>query len=145
MTESKINISELIKANIEKAKKIINEREKSINLLTNAFDEINQALGGNLEFTSSTMINGDGDEITKIAVSNKNSRYSESLIWYYFNPEKIFPATFSFLNIIRERCQNVEDVAMFIERLVTNESFMIKVVTISGMNGGEDEDEDIPF
>lgn len=145
MTENKINISELIKANIAKAKEIINAREKSINLLFNAFDEINQALGGNLEFTTSTMIDGDGDEITKIAVSNKNSRYSESLIWYYFNPEKVFPAMFSFQNIIRERCQNIEDVAMFIERLVTNESFMIKVVTISGMNSSEDEVDDIPF
>lgn len=145
MTENKINISELIMANIEKAKEIISAREKSINLLLNAFDEINQAVGGNLEFITSNNVDSDGDEITRIAVSNKNSRYSENLIWYYFNPEKIFPAMFGYQNIITQRCQNIEDVAMFIERLVTNESFMIKVVTISGMNSREDEDQDIPF
>ena len=147
MTESKINISELIRVNIAKAKEIISARDKSISLLFNAFDEINQALGGNLEFTSSNVIDSDGDEITRIAVSNKNSRYSENLLWYYFNPEKIFPAMFSYQNILTERCQSVEDVAVFIERLVTDENFMIKVVTISGMNSSkdEDEDEDIPF
>lgn len=145
MTESKINISELIRANIAKAKEIISARDKAISLLFNAFNEINEALGGNLEFTPSNIIDNDGDEITRIAVSNKNSRYSENLLWYYFNPEKIFPAMFSYQNIITERCESIEDVAVFIERLVTDENFMIKVVTISGMSSSEEETGDLPF
>lgn len=143
MTEKRINISELIKANIAKAKDIISAREKSISLLFNAFDQMNEALGGSLEFTTSKLTDTDGDEITRIVVSNKNSKYSEYLIWYYFDPEKIFPAMFSYQNIITERCESIDDVAVFIERLVTDESFMIKVVTISGMN--DDESHDIPF
>lgn len=143
MTEKRINISELIKANIAKAKDIISAREKSISLLFNAFDQMNEALGGSLEFTTSKLTDTDGDEITRIVASNKNSKYSEYLIWYYFDPEKIFPAMFSYQNIITERCESIDDVAVFIERLVTDESFMIKVVTISGMN--DDESHDIPF
>lgn len=145
MTERKLNISELIKANIAKAKEIISARDKSISLLFNAFDEINEALGGNLEFTTSNVIDNDGDEITRISVSNKNSRYSENLLWYYFNPEKIFPAMFSYQNIITARCDSIEDVVEFIERLVTDENFMIKVVTISSMNNSDDDAQDIPF
>lgn len=143
MTESKINISELIRANIAKAKETISARDKSISLLFNAFDEINKALGESLEFTTSNIIDNDGDEVTTVVVSNKNSRYRENLLWYYFNPEKVFPAMFSYQNIITARCGSIEDVAEFIERLVTDESFMIKVVTISGMNSSEGED--IPF
>lgn len=143
MTEKRINISELIKANIAKAKDIISAREKSISLLFNAFDQMNEALGGSLEFTTTKLTDTDGDEITRIVASNKNSKYSEYLIWYYFDPEKIFPAMFSYQNIITERCESIDDVAVFIERLVTDESFMIKVVTISGMN--DDESHDIPF
>ncbi|ELY5890011.1 hypothetical protein SNN87_004153 [Cronobacter sakazakii] len=145
MTEKKINISELIIANIAKAKEIISARDKSIRLLFNALDEINQALGGSLEFISSNMIDSDGDEITRIAITNKNSRYSENLLWYYFNPEKVFPAMFSYQNIITGRCESIDDVVVFIERLVTDESFMIKVVTISEMNSRENNDQDIPF
>ncbi|QXA94800.1 Uncharacterised protein [Citrobacter braakii] len=145
MTERKLNISELIRANIAKAKEIISAREKSVSLLFNAFDEINQALGGNLEFTASNVIDNDGDEITRVSVSNKNSGYSENLLWYYFNPEKIFPAMFSYQNIITARCDSIEDVLAFIERLVTDENFMIKVVTISSMNNSEDDAQDIPF
>ncbi|MEQ4513008.1 hypothetical protein [Dickeya zeae] len=145
MTESKFNISELIRANIAKAKEIISARDRSISLLFNAFDEINQVLGGNLEFTTSNVIDSDGDEITRVEVSNKNSRYSENLLWYYFNPEKIFPAMFCYQNIITERCESIEDVVVFIERLVTDEKFMIKIVTISDMNSSEDETQDIPF
>ncbi|WP_336286987.1 hypothetical protein [Cronobacter dublinensis] len=145
MTEKKINISELIIANIAKAKEIISARDKSIRLLFNALDEINQALGGNLEFISSNVIDSDGDEITRIAITNKNSRYSENLLWYYFNPEKVFPAMFSYQNIITGRCESIDDVVVFIERLVTDESFMIKVVTISEMNSSEGNAQDIPF
>lgn len=145
MTERKLNISELIRANIAKAKEIISARDKSVSLLFNAFDEINEALGGSLEFTASNVIDNDGDEITRISVSNKNSRYSENLLWYYFNPEKIFPAMFSYQNIITSRCESIEDVVEFIERLVTDENFMIKVVTIASMNNSEDDFQDIPF
>jgi len=145
MTENKINISELIKMNITKAKEIITSKEKSISLLFDALGEINNALGGNLEFIPSNMIDSDGDEITNISISNTNSRYSENLLWYYFNPEKIFPAMFSYQNIITARCNSIEDVALFIERLVTNESFMIKVVTISGMDEKTDDTSEIPF
>lgn len=145
MTERKLNISELIRANIAKAKEIISARDKSVSLLFNAFDEINEALGGNLEFTASNVIDNDGDEITRISVSNKNSRYSENLLWYYFNPEKIFPAMFSYQNIITSRCESIEDVVEFIERLVTDENFMIKVVTIASMNNSENDFQDIPF
>jgi hypothetical protein len=145
MTENKINISELIRANIAKAKEIISARDKAISLLHNAFDEINQALGGHLEFISSNVIDSDGDEITRVVISNKNSSYSEGLLWYYFNPEKIFPAMFNYQGIIIERCESIEDVVVFIERLVTNETFMIKIVTISDMNSNEDETQDIPF
>lgn len=145
MTENKINISELIKKNITKAKKIITSKEKSISLLFDALTEINNELGGNLEFISSNMIDSDGDEITNISISNTNSRYSENLLWYYFNPEKIFPAMFSYQNIITSRCESIEDVSIFIERLVTDESFMIKVVTISGMDEKKDDTSEIPF
>lgn len=88
MTERNLNISELIRANIAKAKEIISARDKAVSLLFNAFDEINEALGRNLEFTASNVIDNDGDEITRVSVSNKNSRYSENLLWYYFNSEK---------------------------------------------------------
>ncbi|MGY0246903.1 hypothetical protein ACVFYI_04945, partial [Klebsiella michiganensis] len=74
-----------------------------------------------------------------------NSRYSENLLWYYFNSEKIFPAMFSYQNIITARCESIEDVVEFIKRLVTDENFMIKVVTISSMNNSEDDSQDIPF
>ncbi|HCT5520078.1 hypothetical protein [Klebsiella aerogenes] len=145
MTERNLNISELIRANIAKAKEIISARDKSVSLLFNAFDEINEALGRNLEFTASNVIDNDGDEITRVSVSNKNSRYSENLLWYYFNSEKIFPAMFSYQNIITARCESIEDVVEFIKRLVTDENFMIKVVTISSMNNSEDDSLDIPF
>ncbi|AKL36322.1 hypothetical protein AB9K36_26785 [Klebsiella michiganensis] len=145
MTERNLNISELIRANIAKAKEIISARDKAVSLLFNAFDEINEALGRNLEFTASNVIDNDGDEITRVSVSNKNSRYSENLLWYYFNSEKIFPAMFSYQNIITARCESIEDVVEFIKRLVTDENFMIKVVTISSMNNSEDDSQDIPF
>ncbi|WP_181945990.1 hypothetical protein, partial [Klebsiella pneumoniae] len=124
---------------------IISARDKAVSLLFNAFDEINEALGRNLEFTASNVIDNDGDEITRVSVSNKNSRYSENLLWYYFNSEKIFPAMFSYQNIITARCESIEDVVEFIKRLVTDENFMIKVVTISSMNNSEDDSQDIPF
>lgn len=145
MTERNLNISELIRANIAKAKEIISARDKAVSLLFNAFDEINEALGRNLEFAASNVIDNDGDEITRVSVSNKNSRYSENLLWYYFNSEKIFPAMFSYQNIITARCESIEDVVEFIKRLVTDENFMIKVVTISSMNNSEDDSQDIPF
>lgn len=145
MTGEKKTISELIKENITKAKEIITAKDKSISILMDAFREINEALGGNLEFSSSTMIDNDGDEITNVFISNVNSKYRENLLWYYFNPEKIFPAMFSYQNIITSRCNSIEDVVLFIKRLVTDESFMIKVVTISEMNETTEDSLDIPF
>ena len=145
MTDEKKTISELIRANITKAKEIITAKDKSISILMDAFREINEALGGNLEFSSSNMIDNDGDEITNVFISNANSKYRENLLWYYFNPEKIFPAMFSYQNIITSRCESIEDVVLFIKRLVTDESFMIKVVTISEMNETNENPFDIPF
>lgn len=52
---------------------------------------------------------------------------------------------FSYQNIITARCESIEDVVEFIKRLVTDENFMIKVVTISSMNNSEDDSQDIPF
>jgi len=130
MTEERISISELIRLNVAKAKEIIDSKSKSISLVDDALIEINNALGGKLIFTSFEVVDEEGDDITKVSVANIKSGYSEHLLWYYFHPEKIFPSLFNYQNIIKTRCDSINDVADFVQRIVSNDSFMIKLVRI---------------
>lgn len=145
MTEEKISISELIRINVAKAKEIIDSKSKSISILNDALQEINNAIGGKLSFEYSDVIDDDGDKITNISVSNIKSGYKEHLMWYYFHPENIFPAVFNYQGIINARCDSVEDVLGFVQRIVSNDSFMIKLVRISEMDNYKMFDDDIPF
>ncbi|WP_157737632.1 hypothetical protein [Kosakonia cowanii] len=88
MNEEKINISELIRLNVARAKEIIDSKSKSISLVHDALAEINDAIGGKLKFTSSDTTDEDGDNITNVSVSNIKSGYSEHLFWYFFTLKK---------------------------------------------------------
>lgn len=143
MTEQKKNISELIKFNLERARKIMNDKVEAISLIENALFEISLALGGKLDFPSVDEIDDDGDHITAVFVVNNVSGYKEKLFWYYFHPEKVFPAMISYQNILVSRCGSMNDIVTFLENLISNDSFMIKVLRISEMN--ELPHDDPPF
>lgn len=143
MTEQNKNISELIKFNLERARKIMNDKVEAISLIENALFEISAALGGKLDFPSVDEIDNDGDLITSVFVVNNISGYKEKLFWYYFHPEKVFPAMISYQNIVAARCDGMNEVVIFLENLISNDSFMIKILRISEMN--ELPHDDPPF
>jgi len=131
MTYNSRDLSSIIRANISKAKEILDSKDKSISMLLKAFSEINSALNNKLEFILTDTIDDEGDEITNVSISNIICGYREHLLWYYFNPEEVFPAMFNYQNIITARCNDISEVDNFIERLISNHAFMIRVITIS--------------
>jgi len=131
MTYNSRDLSSIIRANISKAKEILDSKDKSISMLLKAFSEINSALNNKLEFILTDTIDNEGDEITNVSISNIINGYREHLLWYYFNPEEVFPAMFNYQNIITARCNDISEVDNFIERLISNHAFMIRVITIS--------------
>jgi len=131
MTYNSRDLSSIIRANISKAKEILDSKDKSISMLLKAFSEINSALNNKLEFILTDTIDNEGDEITNVSISNIINGYREHLLWYYFNPEEVFPAMFNYQNIITARCDDISEVDNFIERLISNHAFMIRVITIS--------------
>lgn len=131
MTYNSRDLSSIIRANISKAKEILDSKDKSISMLLKAFSEINSALNNKLEFILTDTIDNEGDEITNVSISNIINGYREHLLWYYFNPEEVFPAMFNYQNIITARCNDISEVDNFIERLISNQAFMIRVITIS--------------
>jgi len=131
MTYNSRDLSSIIRANISKAKEILDSKDKSISMLLKAFSEINSALNNKLEFILTDTIDNEGDEITNVSISNIICGYREHLLWYYFNPEEVFPAMFNYQNIITARCDDISEVDNFIERLISNHAFMIRVITIS--------------
>jgi len=131
MTYNSRDLSSIIRANISKAKEILDSKDKSISMLLKAFSEINSALNNKLEFILTDTIDDEGDEITNVSISNIICGYREHLLWYYFNPEEVFPAMFNYQNIITARCDDISEVDNFIERLISNQAFMIRVITIS--------------
>jgi len=131
MTYNSRDLSSIIRANISKAKEILDSKDKSISMLLKAFSEINSALNNKLEFILTDTIDNEGDEITNVSISNIINGYREHLLWYYFNPEEVFPAMFNYQNIITARCDDISEVDNFIERLISNQAFMIRVITIS--------------
>lgn len=145
MSEQQKSLIDIIRQNVEKAKKTINDKVKAESMIMDSLNEINRLLGNKVKFESYNEIDSDGDNIVYISVENNKSGYSESLIAYYFHAEKIFPAFMGYQNIIRESCNNLADVENFIKRLVSNESFMIKIIRVSEQDEAPKASDDIPF
>lgn len=145
MSEQQKSLIEIIRQNVEKAKKTINDKAKAESMIMDSLNEINTLLGNKVKFETYNKVDSDGDSIVYISVENSKSGYSESLIAYYFHSEKIFPAFMGYQNIIRESCNNLADVENFIKRLVSNESFMIKIIRVSEQDEAPAASDDIPF
>lgn len=144
MTEEKKSLTELIKRNFEKAKSILTDKVMAESMVMDSLSEIAFLLDGKVLFNKFSETDSDGDLITYISIENKKSGYTEGLIQYYFHAEKIFPVAMFYQNSIREQCNNLLEVENFIKRLVSNESFMIRVIRVS------EQDEippqtDVPF
>lgn len=143
MSEENRNIIDIIRDNLEKAKRVMNDKIKSESAIMSALNEISTLLNNKVIFPKTERLDNDGDLIINISVQNIDSGYTESLIAYYFHAEKIFPAVFNYQGLVRQSCQSIDDVNTFIERLVSNESFMIKIIRVAETD--EKPDDDIPF
>jgi len=144
MNEERKNLTELIKINFEKAKSILSDKTLAESMLMDSLNEISILLRNKITFNKISEVDGDGDLINYIDVTNTESNYSENLIQYYFHAEKIFPVVIMYQNIIHERCENLSDVENFVKKLVSTESFMIRVIRVSE-NDYPKIDNDIPF
>lgn len=144
MTEEKKGLSELIKKNFEKARAILTDKVKAESMIMDSLAEIATLLENKIGFETFSEVDSDGDTINYIGIKNIKSGYTEGLIQYYFHAENVFPVMMFYQNTIREQCSNLVDVENFLKRLVSNESFMIKIIRVS------EQDEplsstDIPF
>lgn len=141
MTQDKIK--ELIRENFTKSMSIINDKKITESLLMTALNEVVTILNGKIKFTTENIVDTDGDEIKRITVENTKNGYSETIINYFFHREKVFPVAFNYFNVIRMDCNNIDDVNSFIERLVSDESFMIKIIRVA--ENTDKIDDEIPF
>ena len=127
----------------------ISDKERAESLLMSALDEISFALEGKIKFKTHDVIDKDGDLIKKVRVENTINNYDEAIINYYFHKEKIFPATFNYFNRIKMDCDSLADINTFIERIVSDESFMIKVIRVAEntevINNDDNDNHSIPF
>ena len=137
------NISQLIKENLEKAQRIISDKSRAESIIFSALQEISKLLDNKVDFINDEIIDNDGDLIIRVRVRNKKTEYSHFLFSYYFHVEKIFPMMVNYQNILAERCNNIDEVYSFVEKLLSNESFMIKIILASESDGVFDTD--VPF
>mgnify|MGYP004707083027 CR=1 FL=1 len=138
MSEMKKNLSDLIKANIDRVKKIITDKEKSVQLIEQALSEIKKALDNKVIFSTTTRVDSDNDTVHYVYVENQNTQQSEYLFMYYFHQVNIFPLMFNYNGEVVRRCDDLEELNETIERLMASESFMIKIITIAAFESGEE-------
>jgi len=136
MSNMKKNLSDLIRENISKVKKIITDKERSIQLIEYALSEIRKALDEKVNFTTTTQVDSDNDTIYYVYVENKEKQESEYLFLYYFHQVNIFPLMFNYNGEIARRCDDIEELTETIERLMESESFMIKIITMAESEKG---------
>jgi len=141
MSDRQIKLSELIRKNIEKAKKTITDKERSEDLIRSSLDEIKEALDFKVNFVTEKNIDSDYDTIHHVFVENSKSKRKSFLFLYYFHQVNIFPLMLNYDGEITKRCTNIDDLIDFLELLVATESFMIRILKASEDNEVIDNDE----
>lgn len=133
------DISNIVKFNVEIAKRKINDKKRAENMVDSFLNELSLQLENKIEFITDSIIDSDNDTVYRVWVKNKSSRNQEIIFTYYFNQESIFPLMMNYQNTIVGRCDDIDEVYSYLEELFSDESFMIKVVLISEMNNENDE------
>lgn len=136
MSEMKKSLSELIRTNINKVKKIITDKERAVQLIDHALSEIRKVLDEKINFTTTTRVDADNDTIHYVYVENKQTQESEYLFLYYFHQVNIFPLMFNYNGEVVRRCDDIEELNETIEKLMESESFMIKIITTAESGKG---------
>jgi len=139
MTEIKSNISELIKQNISKVKRLIGDKERAEQLISSTMDEIAAALEFKVEFKIYSHVDKDKDTLYRVFVENVNSKKRLFILLYYFHQVNIFPLMMNYDAEIVKRCEGINDLEEYLERLVADESFMIKIITVAEDDQGPEE------
>lgn len=146
MSNQNKNLNELIRVNFERARRLMDDKAIAKSMIDDLLNQITITLENKILFTRSERTDNDGDLVTTIFIGNPKNKKKEAIISYYFNAETIFPAVMMYQNIIHQRCESIDDVSVFIEKLVSHESFMIKVIRVSEeIENPIDFDDDIPF
>jgi len=145
MSDNKEKLSNLIKANINKARDILNDKIRAMSIIESTLSELSANLNNKIKFVTTKHTDGDNDLIHNVYVSNMKTNSSEQLFFYYFHQERIFPVMINYQNEITMRCDSLDELVDFFERLVSNEGFIIKLLLTSEYNDNENNDEEIPF
>jgi len=135
-------IEEKYKAAMEK----MDGKRNSEALIDEALTEIASLLLNKIAFKKLSVVDQYGSRQNDVYVQNLENKYEEFVFSYEFESEKIFPVRMSYLNILTSFCSSVPEVANFMKEMISEETFMIKIIRVSdALENPFNGDEDIPF
>ena len=142
-----IDLHSLIKAQVAKAKNIFTEKDIIESELKETFNLIKEAMSGEINFIFENEIDRYGDVVSTIYASNTKISKKHTILTYDFDNKKVFPVKITDSNDSSSLCNSLHEIKLFLERLISDDSFMIRLVTISKEIEKIDYniDDDIPF
>lgn len=141
-----LNMKLLIQEKYKAAMAKMDGKKDSEALINEALTEISELLEHKIIFKKLSVADQYGSRQTDVYVQNKENKYEEFVFSYEFETEKIFPVRMSYVNIITSFCSNVPEVATFMKEMISEETFMIKIIRVSeAIENPFNSDDDIPF
>lgn len=142
-----MDLHSLIKAQVAKAKNIFTEKDIIESELKETFDLIREAMSNEIIFIFENEVDRYGDVVSTIYASNHNTSKKHTILTYDFDNKTVFPVKITDSNDSSSLCNSLNEIKSFLKLLISDDSFMIRLVAISKEIENLDYsiDDDIPF
>ncbi|AIR59936.1 hypothetical protein LH23_04485 [Cedecea neteri] len=144
-----INLTDLIKKQLEKVNSLFNEKNIIENEIKNTFSIIGSLMKEEIAFHFEKEIDRYDDEVTTLYASPKNSKSKYIIISYDFDNNSIFPIKIIDYSDNSWLCNNANDVKRALSSMISDDQFMIRLLAISKESNSEKNidifDDNIPF